>query len=73
VGEALVVAMVAAMRRANRDWGETRRAAQPKAPARSEGAAWGYLAHPALMPTVYSPSGDASGDTLDEVVAARKV
>ena len=99
MGEALVGAMVAAMRRANRDWAEGPRADQPKtaprsegaaAPARaaeecgrrteryvaatdSSGAAWGYLVHPALMPTIYSPGGDASGDAPGEEVAARKV
>ena len=73
MGEALVGAMVAAIRRANRDWAEASRAPQPKAAPRSEGTAWGYLVHPALMPTVYSPSDDASGDALDEEVAARKV
>lgn len=99
MGEALVGAMVAAMRRENRDRAEAMHAAQPRAAARSEGAAapaysaatcgrrierpvsgmdsagaaWGHLAHPALMPTVYSPSADASGDALGEEVAARKV
>jgi hypothetical protein len=89
MGEALVGAMVAALRRANRDWAEASRA-QRKAAPRSEGAAapahsaaecarraerrvagtdsagaaWGYLVHPALMPTVYSPSEDACGDTV---------
>jgi hypothetical protein len=73
MGEALVGAMVAAMRRANRDWAEGPRADQPKTAPRSEGTAWGYLVHPALMPTVYSPGGDASGDAPGEEVAARKV
>jgi len=97
MGEALVGAMVAAMRRANRDRADEARAAQLEAPARSEGtvvaddsaapcgrgaercvagtsssgAAWGYLAHPALMPTVYSPSGDASDDAGEEVAASK--
>ena len=73
MGEALVGAMVAAMRRANRDWAGSARAAQPQPVPRSAGAAWGYLAHPALMPTVYSPVGDASGDAPGEEVAARRV
>jgi hypothetical protein len=73
MGEALVGAMVAAMRRANRDWAEVSRPAQTAAASRSDGSAWGYLAHPQLMPTVYSPDGDASGDVPGEVVAARKV
>ncbi len=74
MGEVLVGAMVAAMRRVNRERADAARVAQPPAP-RAEGAAWGYLAHPALMPTVYSPSGDASGDgdAPGEEVAVRKV
>jgi hypothetical protein len=80
MGEALVGAMVAAMRRANRDRAEVSHAAERKGAPRSEGKAWGYLAHPALMPTVYSPSADASDEAVppdsgasDEEVAARKV
>jgi len=99
MGEALVGAMVAAMRRANRDWAETSRPAQAASAPRSDGsvtpedlatqcgrraerhvvgtassgAAWGYLAHPQLMPTVYSPDGDASSGAPGEEVAARKV
>ena len=73
MGEALVGAMVAAMRRESRDRAEAVRAAQPQAAARSEGSPWGYLAHPSLMPTVYSPSGDASDDATGEEVAVRKV
>ncbi len=74
MGEALVGAMVAALRRVNRERAEAVRTAPPPA-ARSDASAWGYLAHPALMPTVYSPSGDASGegDAAGEEVAARKV
>jgi hypothetical protein len=71
MGEALVGAMVAALRRANRDWAEASRPVQAHAAPRSDGAAWGSLAHPQLMPTVYSPSGDASAP--GEEVAARKV
>ena len=73
MGEALVGAMVAAMRRANRDWAEASRPALATAAPRSDGAAWGYLAHPQLMPTVYSPDDDASGDVSGAEVAARKV
>ena len=73
MGEALVGAMVAAMRRANRDWAEASRPAYAASAPRSDGSAWGYLAHPQLMPTVFSPDGDASGDVPDEKVAARKV
>ena len=70
MGEALVGAMVAAMRRANRDWAEAARPAQAHAAPMSDGSARCYLAHPQLRPTVYSPSGAASGG---EEVAARKV
>jgi hypothetical protein len=73
MGEALVGAMVAAMRRANRDWAEASRPAQAAAAPRSDGSAWGCLAHPQLMPTVYSPDGDADSDVSGEEVAARKV
>ena len=73
MGEALVGAMVVAMRRANRDRADAVRAVPPQGASRSEGPAWGYLAHPALMPTVYSPSGDTSGDAPGEEVAARRV
>jgi hypothetical protein len=72
MGEALVGAMVAAMRRANRDRADAARTAEPQA-ARSEGSAWGYLAHPALMPTVYSPGGESQEDAPVEGMAARKV
>lgn len=73
MGEALVGAMVAALRRANRDWAEASRPAQAQAAPRSDGSAWGYLAHPQLMPTVYSPGGDATSGAPGEEVAARKV
>jgi len=59
MGEALVGAMVAAMRRVNRDRADAVRSAPAERPARSEGAAWGCLVHPSLMPTVYSPIDDA--------------
>jgi len=73
MGEALVGAMVAALRRANRDGADAVRAAQPQAASRSESSAWGYLAHPALMPTVYSPSGETQADAPAEEMVARKV
>ncbi len=73
MGEALVGAMVAAMRRANRDRAEASRPAQAHAAPGFDGSAWGCLAHPQLMPTVFSPSGDASSDAPGEEVAARKV
>ena len=73
MGEALVGAMVAAMRRANRDWAETPGAPRPQDARRAEGSAWGCLAHPQLMPTVFSPSGDADESAPGEEVAARKV
>ena len=75
MGEALVGAMVAAMRRENRDRAAAcgRRTERSVAGTDSAGAAWGYVAHPALMPTVYSPSGEASGDAPGEEVAARRV
>jgi hypothetical protein len=62
MSEALVGAMVAAMRRTNRERADAARSTQPAAVPRSEGAAWGYLVHPALMPTVYSPNDTASDD-----------
>ena len=70
MGEALVGALVAAMRRASRDRAETVRAVQPDVAPRSEGLSRGYLVHPALMPTVYSPGED---DDPGEDVAARRV
>jgi ABC-type nitrate/sulfonate/bicarbonate transport system substrate-binding protein len=73
MGEALVGAMVAAMRRANRDRADAARAAEREAAPRPEGSAWGYLVHPALMPTVYSPSGEAQVAAPLEEVVARKV
>jgi hypothetical protein len=73
LGEALVGAMVAAMRRAGRNRADGSRAdVRPDAP-RSEGALWAYLVHPALMPTVYSPGEDDAGEEPGEEVAARKV
>jgi len=72
MSEVLVGAMVAAMRRANRDRAEAAGSAQPQTAPRSEGA-WGYLVHPALLPTVYSASDDASGDSPGEEVAVRRV
>ena len=97
MGEALVDAMVAALRRANRDWAETARAPRPQdgpgaqAPAAPEdtaarcgrlverpvsgtvpsGSPWGCLAHPSLMPTVYSPNGDEEEAASGEEVARR--
>jgi hypothetical protein len=99
MSEALVGAMVAAMRRANRGRADAVRSAESQTPRRSEdavapegvaaqcgrraerdvagtassGAAWGYVVHPALMPTVYSPSDDASAASGGEEVAARRV
>ena len=73
MGEALVGAMVAAMRRANRSWAEASRAAAPAEAREREGSAWGYLVHPALLPTVYSPGGEATGETQEMDVAERKV
>ncbi len=72
MGEALVGAMVAAMRRANRSCAEATRTARTPDAREQEGSAWGYLVHPALMPTVYSPGDDATGPD-DEEVAERKV
>jgi hypothetical protein len=74
MGDGLVGAMVAALRSANRDWAEASRAAQ-RQPAPREGGAstWGLLAHPSLMPTVFSPSDAAGDDETGESVAARKV
>jgi hypothetical protein len=72
MGDGLVGAMVAALRRANRKWADDSRAARRQpAPRKGGASAWGYLAHPALMPTVFSPSA-ADGD-VGEDVAARKV
>jgi hypothetical protein len=72
MGEVLVGAMVAAMRRANRDRADAARASEPRT-ARAEGSPWGYLAHPALMPTVYSPSDESQADAPGEEMVARKV
>ena len=71
MGEALVGAMVAAMRRANRDWAETSQAQRPQEVPRAESSAWGCLAHPSLMPTVYSPNGDEAEAVAGEEVARR--
>jgi hypothetical protein len=40
---------------------------------RRETAAWGYLVHPSLMPTVFAPGGDAAANRTAEEVAARRV
>lgn len=74
MGDGLVGAMVAALRRANSEWAEVSRAARRRVARREGGAsAWGLLAHPSLMPTVYSPSPTAGGDESGENVAERKV
>lgn len=74
MGDGLVGAMVAGLRRVNRARAEASRAAQSNPAPRGDGAAaWGYLAHPALMPTVFSPSDAADDDENGEDVAARKV
>ncbi len=72
MGVGLVGAMVEALRRHNRGWAERTGRTAPPLEAQPETAAWGYLTHPALMPTVFSPSGeDGAGD--GEEVAERKV
>jgi hypothetical protein len=49
-----------------------RRDGVPEPVARREPAAWGYLVHPSLMPTVFAPSqGDPDRDIPKVVV--RKV
>ncbi len=71
MGDGLVGAMVDALRRANRQWGDRSRLdATIEAPR--AGASWGYLTHPALLPTVFCPDGD---DCLDgrDAVAVRRV
>jgi len=45
----------------------------PSSAPRREPAAWGYLVHPSLMPTVFAPSGSAPAIAAPEEVAARKV
>jgi len=45
----------------------------PSSAPRREPAAWRYLVHPSLMPTVFAPSGSAPGISAPEEVAARKV
>ena len=45
---------------------------KPAAAPRREIAAWGYVVHPALMPTVFAPSGSApDGPSPEDVVAHR--
>jgi hypothetical protein len=45
----------------------------PVAAPRRESAAWGYVVHPSLMPTVFAPSGSAAASGTVEEVAARRV
>lgn len=99
MGDGLVGAMVAAMRRANREWASASRAAAPRpapqpdgavtsasstaergrraerhvAGTDSAGAAWGYLTHPALLPTVFSRSDECCEEVTGTDVAERKV
>ena len=72
MGEVLVGSMVAALRRANRSGAGGSPAAEPQAAPRSPGA-WGYLAHPGLMPTVFCPSDEGDGADAGEEVTERKV
>jgi len=50
-----------------------RRRETPLPAVRREGpASWGYLTHPALLPTVFAPGGKAEEPATTEEVAARK-
>ena len=45
-------------------------------PARAtpaESGVWGYLVHPSLLPTIFSPSGDVPGEETARQPTARKV
>jgi hypothetical protein len=51
-------------------------ARRPEAPSRAPRGhgqpSWGYLTHPALLPTVFAPGGKAQEPQTGEEVAARK-
>ena len=50
-----------------------RRRETPGQAVRREGAAsWGYLTHPALLPTVFAPGGQAVEPATTKEVAARR-
>jgi hypothetical protein len=50
-----------------------RRREAPEPAARREGlASWGYLTHPALLPTVFAPGEKAQQQASREEVAERK-
>ncbi|HXY19582.1 MAG TPA: hypothetical protein VEH83_06255 [Gemmatimonadales bacterium] len=38
-----------------------------------ESCVWGYVVHPSLLPTIFSPSGDDPGGQSEERPTARKV
>ncbi len=73
MGAGLVGSLVEALRHANRASEKGPGAAQPDDVRRAEASAWGYLAHPALMPTVFVPRDDDAGEASGEEVTARKV
>ncbi len=60
---------------AGRDGGTLlpRRREAPDPVDRRETPAWGYLARPSLLPTVFAPSGNAASDDLEKEMAARRV
>jgi hypothetical protein len=39
----------------------------------SEPGIWGYVVHPSLLPTIFSPSGDEPGVENEEQPTARRV
>jgi hypothetical protein len=68
-------AMATTVERGNVDQAPAaRRREAPEPAARREGpASWGYLTHPALLPTVFAPGERAGEPTAgEEEVAARK-
>lgn len=67
-------AVATSVERENADLAQgARRRETPGQAVRREGpASWGYLTHPALLPTVFAPGGKAEEPATTEEVAARK-
>jgi len=67
-------AVATTVERDNRDLAQgARRREAPSPVARREAtASWGYLTHPALLPTVFAPSGQTEEPATTKEVAARR-
>ncbi len=72
--DGLVGAMIAAIRRANRDWAVASQSRPARFAPRSQAAAEARrIVLPALLPTVFAPSGIVPATPDEEKATARRV